>query len=72
MSHNIYELETKESNMVNRYFETASTVMNLANECADEEIANILKKGSFQILELAQTHGALIKTAQIKIDTDSE
>ena len=72
MSHKLYEQETKEFNMVNRYFETASTIMNLANECADEEIANILKAGSFQILELAQSHGSFIKTAKLKTETDSE
>lgn len=55
-----------------RYFQRANELMNLANLCADEEAANILKAGSMKILELVQSHGGLIKIAKIDSENESE
>lgn len=58
--------------MTERYFKTASDLMDLANQCEDEEAINILKNGSLHIFELAQSHGGFIKTAKLNSETDSE
>lgn len=58
--------------MVERYFMTASELMTLASECADEEAANVLKNGALKIFALAQSHGGLIKTAKSKSEPDTE
>ena len=70
MRHIYYESENKDLNMSARYFKTANDIMDLANECADEEIINILKIGASKIFELAETHSGFIKTAQDKTGTD--
>ena len=58
--------------MVERYFQRANELMDLANQCADEEAANILKDGSLKIFELAQSHGGFIKIAKSDSEVDSE
>lgn len=58
--------------MSERYFQRANELMDLANQCADEEAANILRDGSLRIFELAQSHGAIIKIAKSDSDSDAE
>ncbi len=54
--------------MTQRYFDSAEELMELSNQCEDFEVANILKAGAGKIYELAQSHGAMLKTASKEID----
>lgn len=58
--------------MIKQYFETAEQIMGFANLCEDQEIANVLKAGSAKIFELAQSHGAIMKSASKDIGQDAE
>lgn len=59
--------------MFQKYFERAEELMEISNSCDDLEIANILKVGAGKIFELAQSNGAILKTATIKdVDKDIE
>jgi hypothetical protein len=58
--------------MVERYFKIASELMDISNMCADEEAANILKNGSLKIIQLAESHGGIIKRAEKESDSDAE
>jgi hypothetical protein len=56
--------------MPQKYFDSADELMELSNLCEDFEVANILKAGAGKIYELAQSHGAILKTASKEIDQD--
>lgn len=65
MSHICIEQNSiKDFNMVQKYFDAANDLMELSNLCADEEAINILKNGYLKIIELAESHGAIIKRAE--------
>lgn len=72
MSHIYYGTNIKDFNMIDRYFSAASELMDLANLCADENAANILKNGSLKISELAELHGGIIKRAEEDVEPAAE
>jgi len=53
--------------MVKHYIDAANKIMNLANQCEDVGLANILKNGSLKIVQLAKNNGAILKAAAIEL-----
>lgn len=73
MSHIFYKSgNSKDANMTDRYFSIAEDLMELSNLCADEEAVNILKNGSLKIFKLAESHGGIIKTADLEQKPDAK
>lgn len=58
--------------MVQKYFDSAEELMELSNLCEDLEVANILKTSASKIYDLAQSQGAILKSASKDADQDSE
>lgn len=54
--------------MVHEYIEAANKLMEMAEDCEDCEVADLLKAKSLKIFELAASHGGIIKTASEKTE----
>jgi len=58
--------------MTNEYFKAANEVMELAGQCEDLEVANILKAGSSRIFDLARSHGGILKPVELTEEMPEE
>lgn len=56
--------------MIQEYFKAANQVMELAEQCEDQEIVNILKAGSSRIFDLAQSKGGILKHASLELSEE--
>ena len=58
--------------MVKHYIDAANELMDLANKCPNDELAKILKSGSLKIVQLAHSHGAILKVAASEIPVEEK
>ncbi len=58
--------------MIKEYFKAANQVMELVNQCEDDEVANILKAGSSRIFDLAKSHGGIMRHASLELSEVTE
>ncbi len=58
--------------MIKEYFKAANEVMELANQCEDQDVANILRAGSSKIFDLAKSHGGILKQASLEDVAEEE
>jgi len=57
--------------MTNHYLEAAGRVSDLADKFSDNnDLANVLRAGSFKITKLAHEHGVLLKKASVENEAE--